>query len=173
MPISFMSWRKPLVERRLSRISVSLCWTRGWSTTCAAGIGASKSAVGSRQWAVGNGNRQEPASAGKAGGGFSALYPPPRRRLPTADCRLPIFLSRLYSVRPRPYVTFVVIDRDRSTMSPPEGHGFCFHRGRAAAMESAEPADLWSVGRGAARRCALVLAGGALDALDGFGDFHR
>src|SRR6266568_3534165 len=33
MPISLRSWRKPLVERVLSRISVSLCCTSGWSTT--------------------------------------------------------------------------------------------------------------------------------------------
>src|SRR5258708_38327146 len=32
MPISFRSSRKPLVERPLSRISESLCWTRGWLT---------------------------------------------------------------------------------------------------------------------------------------------
>src|SRR5438270_6503519 len=33
MPISLSSWRKPLVERPTSRISVSLCCTKGWSTT--------------------------------------------------------------------------------------------------------------------------------------------
>src|SRR5882724_9044037 len=32
MPISFRSSRKPLVERPLSRISESLCWTKGWLT---------------------------------------------------------------------------------------------------------------------------------------------
>src|SRR5579863_9463047 len=36
MPISFRSSRKPLVERSRSRISVSLCWTRGWPTRCTA-----------------------------------------------------------------------------------------------------------------------------------------
>src|SRR5476649_1497537 len=33
MPISLKSSRNDLVERFLSRMSVSLCWTKGWPTT--------------------------------------------------------------------------------------------------------------------------------------------
>ena len=39
MPISLRSWRKPLVETSLSRISVSLCCTSGWATTWTLGMG--------------------------------------------------------------------------------------------------------------------------------------
>src|SRR5437016_2590994 len=39
MPISLRSSRKDLVERSLSRISVSLCWTSGCSTTVTPSMG--------------------------------------------------------------------------------------------------------------------------------------
>src|SRR2546423_11479528 len=39
MPISFSSSRNDLVERSLSRISVSLCWTSGCSTTVTPSMG--------------------------------------------------------------------------------------------------------------------------------------
>src|ERR1044072_3943486 len=39
MPISLRSSRKDLVERSLSRISVSLCWTNGCSTTVTPSMG--------------------------------------------------------------------------------------------------------------------------------------
>src|SRR5882757_1161219 len=40
MPISFSSSRNPLVERLLSRISVSLCCTRGWVTMVTPSMGS-------------------------------------------------------------------------------------------------------------------------------------
>src|ERR1700719_4385156 len=90
MPISCRSWRKPLVERFLSRIKVSLCWTSGWSTTVtpciaqppclpaphlAANGGAFKTPC--RRWRPGSADRRPAAARGRGGAAEQRRGAPP------------------------------------------------------------------------------------------------